>query len=552
MRAQYVVGLALVAGFFACTKDFDQFFEGSSPASSGTGATGAQGGGGMGGGGLFGGGGSGPECDMPSDCPGMATTCAFPTCVGNQCGSDTAPSGTPCTEGGGAVCDGNGLCVECVDAAQCTPPDVCAMNACVPPNCTDMLLDGGETDVDCGGPDCNPCPNGDMCGMGTDCESVFCDNGTCAPCANSGDCDNASYCDPAVAGGTCVPDKVDGAPCADDTECVSGACPNDDGICCDNACNGNCESCQAALTGGTDGVCANVIAATDPDNDCNGQQVCDDTGACAPPCGQLACNFGSQCSPAATNGVCADASGDCDTTTCVGATPGPPIEAGAPAALNFNTLQDDGNTAGGGQRWFCNVTLPVSGAGILESWEMLVDSNGSMGETAQLAVIRCTMGGGGNGGPVLSNCSRVGLGPAQTISGNGLQTFSLAGATQLDGNGGSPTGIVVQAGDWICADSNAFNIRFDCNATTTAGGCPGPNFNLQFLTDLDNAAQPFALGDSMSNGTLMIKATGTGAGNPGTCSATADEPDTTLCNMGGDTCCGGACVVGPNGAGTCN
>jgi hypothetical protein len=548
MRAHFLLGLSVVVGFFACTKDFDQFFEGTATP-SGSGASGAQGGAAGMGGTTDGGGGSAPECSMPGDCPGMDSTCVSRTCVNNLCGSETALAGTPCTESGGVVCDGNGLCVECVDAAQCEAGEVCDQNACVPTTCVDMLLGGNETDVDCGGPDCNPCVNGDDCLVATDCESGFCDNLTCAACGDNGDCDAADWCDSTVNGGTCTPDKADGSPCGDDGECTSGSCA--DGVCCDGACNMACESCIAAETGGTDGVCADVLAGTDPANDCQGQQVCDDTGACVPPCGQLACNFDGQCSPGATNGVCGDAAGDCDTTSCVGETPGPPIEAGAPAATNFANWQDDGNSQGGGQRWYCNVTLPVSGAGVLDSWQMFVDSNGNNGEGAQLLVIRCAMGGGGSMGPTLGNCTRVGIGPSQTIAGNGLQTLTLAGSTQLDGAPGNPNGIVVQAGDWICADSNSYNIRMDCNAATAGGGCPGPDFNLQFQVDIDNVVEPFALQDSNIEGTLMIKATGAGAGTPGTCSATVDEPDTTLCNMGGDTCCAGTCIVGPSGPGTC-
>src|SRR5688500_1706201 len=138
MRAHFFLGLSVAAGFFACTKDFDQFFEGTTP-NGGSGAVGAQGGGGTAGmGGTTDGGGGtggGPECTMPGDCPGTDTTCVSRTCVNQQCGSETALAGTPCTEDGGVVCDGNGLCVECATADQCQPGEVCDQNACVPTTC---------------------------------------------------------------------------------------------------------------------------------------------------------------------------------------------------------------------------------------------------------------------------------------------------------------------------------------------------------------------------------------------------------------------------------
>jgi hypothetical protein len=195
--------------------------------------------------------------------------------------------------------------------------------------------------------------------------------------------------------------------------------------------------------------------------------------------------------------------------------------------------------------------LAVTANGLVTDWELFVDNGGSDGEAAQLAVIRCT-GGGGGGGPALSGCTRVGLGPAQTITGNGLNTFSLAGSTQLDGATADPNGIVVEAGDYICADSNFYDIGVDCNGTATGGDCPGPDYDTQRQDDIDSVGEPFGLQDSISDGVLMIKAYGVTGGTAGSCTDAEPEPDLTLCAVGGgDTCCAGACVVGPGGPGTC-
>jgi hypothetical protein len=48
-----------------------------------------------------------------------------------------------------------------------------------PPTCNDFTQNGNETDVDCGGPDCDPCSSGSACFVNSDCESGVCDGGVC-------------------------------------------------------------------------------------------------------------------------------------------------------------------------------------------------------------------------------------------------------------------------------------------------------------------------------------------------------------------------------------
>jgi hypothetical protein len=357
--------------------------------------------------------------------------------------------------------------------------------------------------------------------MGTSCGSPI-DDG----CANPDTCDAAGACQ--------SNDEIDGAACSD---CPAGA--------------SFCAGCQAA-------VCQNL------------------------PCGSNVCLFDTHCRPVATNGLCNDVPNDCLGSLCVGETAPGPNDAGISASENLESWQSsDDETTNGGQRWYCNVTQAVGAAGVLTDWDLFVDNGGANGEVAQFAVIRCS-GGGGGAGPALSGCVRVGIGPAETINGDGMHSFSLSGSTQLDAATPSALGIVVEAGDWICADSNAYDIGVDCNGAAAAGGCPGPDFNTQQLANVDVVGEPFALQDSNSDGTLMIRASGfddTGTAgacsdteqlpagancsseptcNPdacdagGTCVDNANVADTTLCNNnGGDTCCVGACIVGPSGAGTC-
>jgi hypothetical protein len=66
-----------------------------------------------------------------------------------------------------------------------------------------------------------------------------------------------------------------GAACGEAAECLSGACV--DGLCCEGACDGLCESCALP---GLEGTCAPHAPGLDPDLECGGG-VCDGAGACA-------------------------------------------------------------------------------------------------------------------------------------------------------------------------------------------------------------------------------------------------------------------------------
>ncbi len=145
------IGLLVFASCIAvaCTQDFDLFFQGA-----GTGAAGGTGGAG-------GDGGSG-GCTTPEDCLGGDTTCRYRTCDGGVCGTEDAAAGTDCTESGGQFCDGNGNCVECLTESDCPTGEQCNQNGeCVGGGCADDEKNGDETDVDCGGGTCPPCPNHD-------------------------------------------------------------------------------------------------------------------------------------------------------------------------------------------------------------------------------------------------------------------------------------------------------------------------------------------------------------------------------------------------------
>lgn len=111
-------------------------------------------------------------------------------------------------------------------------------------SCTDMIKNGTETDVDCGGGVCSPCGQGRACNGSADCSTGICTGGVCGGCLSNADCPAGAVCDPNVrqcvgmcpaprvsCGGACVDVSSDpqncgmcGNFCAAGAACVNGAC----------------------------------------------------------------------------------------------------------------------------------------------------------------------------------------------------------------------------------------------------------------------------------------------------------------------------------------
>jgi hypothetical protein len=115
----------------------------------------------------------------------------------------------------------------------------CAAGACNEgvafERCFDRLLDGGESDVDCGG-GCRSCEGGALCRDASDCETPSCDAGRCAaPSCTDGVMDGIET---DVDCGSLCGDCAVGKRCFSDSDCASGECgepciddPNDDWDC---------------------------------------------------------------------------------------------------------------------------------------------------------------------------------------------------------------------------------------------------------------------------------------------------------------------------------
>lgn len=285
-----------------------------------------------------------PEC-TPMDtsmCAPATNDCEQPICDAmGMCGIGPKPAKATCATSGPqkdqpGVCDGSSVCLGCIDATDCPlvmgeaqlcPQTGMNANTCVPAGCMNGEKDGQETFKDCGGPVCPGCAIGQDCLVNGDCGSGSCSNGTkvCQACANNGDCDAANYCDTAVMPDhICKAKEVQGTPCPlnDDGQCATGNCV--EGVCCNSACNGVCESCLAANTPQPDGTCADIDAGQDPDMECsaggNGCRTgnCDGAGACGFKAAGSTCGSGPMCvagSPSTAvnpQDVCAGGSDTCN------------------------------------------------------------------------------------------------------------------------------------------------------------------------------------------------------------------------------------------------
>lgn len=171
-----------------------------------------------------------------SDVPKTADPCLADSCKGSEPAHKSVGEGEACIDTTGLCYPTNTTsgpmlrCVECIFPydSPCFLDHVCAglgLNYCVPPFCTNNVMDwdGGETDVDCGGPLCAPCPVTLSCFKGSDCLEGVCNFSTCAaPAHDDGvknDGETGLDC-----GCTKCPICPDGEGCTQNEHCASGVC----------------------------------------------------------------------------------------------------------------------------------------------------------------------------------------------------------------------------------------------------------------------------------------------------------------------------------------
>lgn len=280
------------------------------------------------------GGGGGAPCSAGlKKCSGI---CVQPTpalgCSLSDC--------TPCAqdENGTTTCNGE-ICVLTCNDGYSLENGVCT----APVSCTNNILDGTETDKDCGGADCPPCAPGKACTGDSDCAKGPCENNVCGctpltcdtacgtgvddGCGGTIDCSNTC-----MGGDVCFHSLC----CTPITSCSPGLCDMTDdgcggkvdcGSCADGVClNGQCctpltpQQCTADQCGTTNDGCGGTI---DCGTSCGAGKVCYNNACCTPRactisggCGYQDDGCGGVACPLCGSGGDCDASNDCQSGKC--------------------------------------------------------------------------------------------------------------------------------------------------------------------------------------------------------------------------------------------
>jgi hypothetical protein len=189
-------------------------------------------------------------------------------------------------------------------------------------SCTNQVLDGDESAVDCGGPACPRCGIGSGCRQDADCIGAYCKQGTCAQGSCIDRVKNLRETDVDCGGGDCPPCGV-GASCLSNADCAQQACTG--GKCQSMSCNdmmqsgsetdvdcggADCAPCEPGkkcllARDCSSGACGNNMVCAAPtcsDGVRNGTETAKDCGGSCSPCPDgMDCMAGADCA----SGVCA-------------------------------------------------------------------------------------------------------------------------------------------------------------------------------------------------------------------------------------------------------
>jgi hypothetical protein len=224
-----------------------------------------------------------------TDVPPSTSQCVTVSCMSETVIMTDNPLGQSC--GGTQKCDGQGNCVGCTGDADCTGAGTCQTAHCMTGVCTNTNDASGTMCTGGGGQVCDGNGNCVGCVMDSDCPS--------------GNCQNNNTCGLAGQGHACTASN----------QCTSMHCAN--GVCCNHTCAGTCMACTAALNGGTDGTCGNVMQGTAPvpPTQCTAAPPCGNDGTCN---GNAACEVptaGTACGMVTCTGDMLTAAGTCDGTS---------------------------------------------------------------------------------------------------------------------------------------------------------------------------------------------------------------------------------------------
>ncbi len=156
-------------------------------------------------------------------CNTTSGLCATATCVDMFMNQDETD-----VDCGGAICSTCADGMMCVMNSDCMSMvcDTMSTNTCLMATCGDMVQNGDETDEDCGGSCGSTCDTGEDCASNNDCISLVCDSGmtdtclaaTCMDMVQNGDESDVDC------GGSCGATCANGDACSADSDCMSMHC----------------------------------------------------------------------------------------------------------------------------------------------------------------------------------------------------------------------------------------------------------------------------------------------------------------------------------------
>jgi hypothetical protein len=231
----------------------------------------------------------GAACSAETDCTTEVCDELKHVCLPIECGDGDVNGAETDVDCGGHTC------TPCESGQSCDTADDCRTGlcdvdrgVCLPATCADGMKNVNETDVDCGGPHCSKCANGDQCQVDTDCSSTLCDPeaGVCMSLSCGNGQMDGSETDVDCGGEECAPCD-NGSTCEQSSDCTSGSCDSEAGVCLSPRC--------------TDGI----LNDDEVDVDCGGR-------SCLP------CQDGQHCMSAADceHGYCNELVEQCMPATC--------------------------------------------------------------------------------------------------------------------------------------------------------------------------------------------------------------------------------------------
>ena len=269
----------------------------------------------------------GMQCVRGYDCASKVCqgTCTFGACSSPVCSSPRCDDMVQNGQETDIDCGGS-LCGACQTGRLCTDGPDCLTGYCNStlkcdlPTCTDGVKNGQETDIDCGG-GCASCNDGAMCIRSADCTSRNCSHATCMVPTCGDHITNGNETDIDCGGADC-PSCKSYASCQTDSDCLSKFCSN--GVCAQGSCSdGRLNGNETGLDcGGPCPKCGNGVTCS-RSSDC-ASQVCSNNTCAAPTCSDGLANgqetdvdCGGVCMACGLGKKCANAN-DCTSMACLG------------------------------------------------------------------------------------------------------------------------------------------------------------------------------------------------------------------------------------------